>query len=266
MNELQNLPHNAATAPVTTRPYSKWFEPHPGLGISLMDHLFNRLDGAFPDKWRRNFPDAQSIDNWMESWVEAFEEERITPDDVKVGLKVCRSRYAWPPSCAEFIQACKPATDAVSAYHEAVTGLEARGKGEMGVWSHPAVYWAATFMQRELMGQSYSSVKDRWAAILKAQMSRSEWAPIPQPRRQLPPPGQGKLSREHAQAMLRELEEQGVITRAIVKSPDDHVDHRRWARRLLKRVADGDTTVTGLQEKLAREALGFGGGPDEVQP
>src|SRR5205823_10890347 len=59
---------------VTTRPYSKWFEPHPGLGISLMDHLFNRLDGAYPHKWRANFPDPQSVDNWQESWVEAFEE------------------------------------------------------------------------------------------------------------------------------------------------------------------------------------------------
>jgi hypothetical protein len=247
----------APAAPVTTRPYSQWFEPHPGLGISLMDHLYNRLDGAYPHKWRANFPDEQAIDNWQESWVEAFEEEGITPDDVKAGLRACRSRYAWPPSCAEFIQACKPFADPVAAYHEAVAGLEARRKGEMGTWSHRAVYWAATYLQNELMGQAYSAVKDRWAAVLKGHLSQANHAEIPPPRPQLPPPGAGKLSREAAAAMIRQLEDQGVVTRGVVKAPGDNFDHLRWARRIIKRAADGDTSISALQANNAREALGL---------
>lgn len=255
-----NAPLTTTPAPQavpTTRPYSQWFEPHPDLGISLMDHLYNRLDGAYPHKWRANFPDEQAIDNWAESWVEAFEEEGITPADVKTGLKACRSRFAWPPSCAEFIQACKPFADAVGAYHEAVAGLEARGKGERGEWSHPAVYWAATLLQRDLMGQTYSAVKDRWAAALKAQMARTEWADVPVPREQLAAPGKTKLSREGAEEMLRELTAQGLITKGITKKADDNFDHKRWARRLLERFANGDKEVTICQANAASEALGL---------
>jgi hypothetical protein len=247
----------AAPSVPTTRPYSQWFEPHPDLGISLMDHLYNRLDGAYPHKWRANFPDEQAIDNWAESWVEAFEDEGITPADVKTGLKACRSRFGWPPSCAEFIQACKPYADITGAYHEAVAGLEARGKGERGEWSHPAVFWAATLLQRDLMGQTYSAVKDRWAAALKAQLGRTEWAEIPAPRPQLAAPGQTKLSREGAAAMLRELESRGLVTRGVTKKFDDKFDHRRWARRLLERVANGDKSVTKYQADAAGEALGL---------
>lgn len=254
-----NAPLTAAPEPTapTTRPYSQWFEPHPALGISMMDHLYNRLDGAYPHKWRANFPDEQAIDNWAESWVEAFEEEGITPADVKTGLKVCRNRYGWPPSCAEFIQACKPHADAAAAYHEAVAGLEARGKGERGEWSHPAVFWAATLLQRDLMGQTYSAVKERWAAALNAQLARTEWAEIPVPRQQLAAPGQTKLSREGAAAMLRELEAKGVLTRGVTKKSGDDFDHKRWARRLVERVASGDKSVTNYQADAACEALGL---------
>lgn len=244
------------TAP-TTRPYSQWFEPHPDLGISLMDHLYNRLDGAYPHKWRANFPDEQAVDNWAESWVEAFEEEGITPNDVKSGLKACRNRFAWPPSCAEFVQACKPHGDAAAAYHEAIAGLEARGKGARGTWSHPAVFWAATMLQRELMGQTYASVKDRWAAALKAQLARTEWAEIPIPRPQLVAPGKGLASKEGAVAMLRELEASGLITKGVTKQVDDKFDHKRWARRLLERVEQGDKSIKIYQIDAARAALGL---------
>lgn len=251
-------------APIT-RPYSQWFEVHPDLGISLMDHLFNRLDGAYPFFWRSNFPDEQTIDNWQESWVEAFEEEGITPADVKAGLKVCRSRFAKPPSCAEFIQACRPFVDFAVAYHEAIAGLEARGKGELGEWSHPAVFWAATFLKRELQGQTYSSVKDRWSAALKAQMARTDWAEIPMPRPQLEAPGKATLSREGAQQMLRELEAKGILTRGVTKHATDKLDHLRWARRLLARDANGDKRLSHYQVNLAREALGLAESAQDVR-
>jgi hypothetical protein len=119
--------------------YSRWFEPVPALGdLALMDHLFNRLDGAYPHKWRSAFPNEQAIDNWKVSWCEAFDAEGIEPQDIKAGLKACRSQYDWPPSCAEFIKACRPSVDRMVAYYEAVIGLQVREKGEMGTWSHPA--------------------------------------------------------------------------------------------------------------------------------
>lgn len=241
----------AAGAVPSTRPYSHWFDVHPDLGISLMDHLWNRLDGAYPQKWRANFPSQQSIDNWCESWVEAFEDEGVTPTDVRVGLKECRRRFTWPPSCAEFIQACKPFTDPTAAYHEAVAGLQARGKGELGVWSHPSVFWATTGLSRDLMEQTYGQVKERWAAALARQLARGAWENIPPPRLQLPAPGKGVLSKENAAKFLRDVGAAGVL-----KSPGEGGDPKRWARRLLERAERGDR-VTIAQLHLAQEALGL---------
>ena len=252
-----NMPLTAAQAmPIaatTTRPHSRWFEVHPSLGISMVDHLFNRLDGAYPHKWRSAFSTQQAIDNWSESWVEAFEDEGVTPGDIKAGLKACRSRYEWPPSCAEFIKACKPFADPTVAYQEAVAGLEARAKGEMGLWPHPAVYWAASLLSRELQGQTYAQVKDRWAAALKGQLARTEWAEVPPPRLQIEAPGKGALSKEGAAQMLRELDATGITKQFM-----DRTNHKAWAEKILARLRIGDKTLQMIQINLAKEAMGAG--------
>lgn len=252
MNALTGMAGGELAEP-TTRPYSKWFDPHPRLGISMIDHLYNRLDGAYPHWWSANFSSQQAIDNWAESWVEAFEDEGITPEDVAVGLRTCRVRYQKPPSCAEFIQACKPSADPVPAYHEAVEGIQARRKGELGAWSHPAIYWAAMLLARDLMTQSYGQVKDRWAATLKAQLARNEWADIPPPAPALPAPGQANLSKEDAARMLRELDALGVNKAA---KPGEF-DHLRWARRIMQRVDAGDKSLHAVQIANAKEVLGL---------
>ncbi|CUI07855.1 hypothetical protein BN2497_10487 [Janthinobacterium sp. CG23_2] len=241
---VQDLPASSLT-----RPYSQWFDIVPALGINFVDHLFNRLDGAYPHKWRSNFANQQAIDNWAESWVEAFEEEHITPADVKIGLRECRNRFTWPPSCAEFILACRPSADPLIAYHEALAGLEARGKGEMGAWSHPAIYWAASLLRADLMGQTYAVVKDRWAALLKSQMERGEWAPIPAARVLLPMPDVSPATKAHATKILADLGATGVI-----KGRGD--DPKAWAKRIHERLARGDKTLSSLQISFAKTAMG----------
>lgn len=248
---LTTVPAAALNGP-STRPASPWFDVHPVLGISLIDHLWNRLDGAYPKKWRENFPSQQSIDNWSESWVEAFEEEFVKPGDVQVGLKECRRRFAWPPSCAEFIQACKPFMDPVSAYHEAVDGLQARGKGEMGVWTHPAIFWATTGLSRDLMEQTHGQVKDRWEAALKRQFARGAWEPIPAARHLIPAPEKSPMSKEHAEKFLREVGAVGIVSGGAPGR-----DPKRWARRILERAEQGDPGVTLSQLHCAQEALGL---------
>jgi hypothetical protein len=243
--EIAELPSSPST-----RPYSQWFEVSPALGISLMDHLYNRLDGAYPNKWRANFANQQAIDNWQESWVEAFEEEGITPADVKAGLRECRKRYTWPPSCAEFIQACKPSVDPLVAYHEAIAGIEARGKGEWGTWSHPAIYWAAMLLRVDLMGQSYGQIKDRWASVLKGHLDRNEWAEIPPPRKLLPPPETSPVAKDLAEKMVKELGATGVLKTEV------QGDGRGWARKILEREKRGEKIAITVS-KMAREALGL---------
>ena len=233
----------------STRPYSQWFEPHAELGISLIDHLYNRLDGAYPHKWRSNFPNQQAIDNWAESWVEAFEEESITPNMVRAGLKSIRKRCYWPPSCAEFIKACKPSVDPMVAYYEAVAGVQARSQGEMGTWGHPAIYWAAMPMSFDLGSQTYSQMKGRWERALADQMAKLEWEPIPAPMKALPAPGKSALSRENAAKMLHDLGASGVI-----KSHAGH-DPKAWAKKIVARQANGDKTLSMIQIQFATEAM-----------
>lgn len=97
-----------------TTPINEWLESKESLqGQSFMDHLYNRLDGAYLQKWRSNFQNEQAIENWRVSWAEAFEAEGLKPRDIKAGLDACRSKYDWPPSCAEFIKACSPSENHV---------------------------------------------------------------------------------------------------------------------------------------------------------
>lgn len=215
-----------------------------------MDHLYNRLDGAYPHKWRSNFPTTDAIDNWSTSWAEAFEEERITPDHVKAGLKACRTKYDWPPSCAEFIKACKPMVDATVAYYEATAGIQARRKGEMGKWSHPAVYWAAMPLSFDLGSQTYSQMKGRWEKAFADEMGKGDWEPIPAPMVALPAPGKADLSREKAAESLK------VLGASEVLKPK--TDHLRWAKKILRREAESDKTLSAYQVREARVAMNAG--------
>jgi hypothetical protein len=250
MTNLAEIPELPSSP--TTRPFSQWFDPVPSLGISCIDHLFNRLDGAYPHKWRSNFPNQQAIDNWAESWVEAFEEEGITPADVKVGLRECRRRFAWPPSCAEFVQACRPSLDPLKAYYEAVNGVQARVNGEHGEWSHPAIYWAAMPIAVELREQSYSQVKARWEQSLQQQLAKATWDEIPKPHLQLTAPGKSTTSNAAAKQAIENL------VRNVVNRPAS-TDPKAWARNLLAR-ADAGEKLTPTQVQMAREALAM---PDE---
>lgn len=245
MNAVAEFP-SLPSAP-STRPFSQWFEPSQALGISLIDHLFNRLDGAYPGKWRKDFPNQQAIDNWAESWVEAFEDEGITPNDVKVGLRECRKRFAWPPSVAEFMQACRPQVDPLRAYYEAVAGVQARVQGEMGTWSHPAIYHAAMPMAAELREQAYSFVKGRWEAALAQQLAKGTWDEIPAPMLQLTAPGKSTTDSEKARAAIKQAIGQ------VLHKPANH-DPKGWARKLLAREAAGER-LTPIQISMAREAL-----------
>jgi hypothetical protein len=241
-----SIPQNLPPSP-STRPYSQWFEPVEALGISMIDHLYNRLDGAYPHKWRSNFADQQAIDNWAESWVECFEEEGITPNDVKVGLRECRKRFAWPPSCAEFVQACRPQVDPMRAYYEAVAGVQARFAGEHGTWSHPAIYHAAMTMPTELREQAYSAVRARWEIALQQQLAKAEWEAIPAPMLVLTAPGKSTTTSAKAKAAIAQLIGQ------VLHKPAS-TDPKAWARKLLARAAAGEK-VTPTQVQFAQEAL-----------
>lgn len=230
----------------------RWTAPRVELdGKSLLDYLFNRLDGMYPGKWRTYFPSEQAVQNWKDECERVFLDEGIRPTQLDIGLRECRRQYReWPPSVPQLADACNPPVDPVAAYHEALAGLEARGKGEQGVWSHPAIYWAASGMRVELGMQPAHFMKDRWAAALKAQLARGQWEDIPAPRPLLAAPGKLPTSSAAAAAELLKLGAMG-----ITKTADSDIDHLRWARKIL--AGGGDKAPTIYQIKEARRALGM---------
>ena len=235
-----------STSTSLANPFDVWFQPIPVLkGKSMMDHLFFRLDGLYPHKWRSAFPDEQAIDNWKCAWAEAFEEEHIAPADIKAGLKACRTKNDWPPSCAEFMKACKPPIDPMVAYYEALTGLQARAKGASGLWSHPAVYWAAAGLSFDLLNQTFSSIKVRWEKALADQLDKGTWEAIPAPMIALDAPDKSWTK----QAATETLKAIGASELLQPKT-----DHHRWWKKILQREADGDKTVTTYQLREARLA------------
>ena len=221
-----------------------WLRPHPKLdGISLMDHLFNRMDGLYPNRWQANFKTDSAIQNWKESWAEAFEEEGLMPQDVAQGIKNCRRMFDWPPSLTEFLRACRPYLEVTAAYHIAVEGLHARARGEMGRWPHPAIFWAAVKVgEFDLLGSPHKSVASRWEKALDDELEKTEWDPIPQPVRRIEDSGKGEVSKE-----LR------AETERLVKqlSPQPRKNYRQWAWNILNS-PDGKAPIA---IKKARECL-----------
>jgi hypothetical protein len=102
----------------------------------------------------------------------------------------------------------------------------------------------------DLKQQSYSQIKARWEKALQDEMDKGQWPAVPEPMLSLPEPGKSHLSREHADRMVKELHAESVI-----KSANSNVDHKLWARRIIKRQEAGDKTLTMIQIRFAQEAL-----------
>lgn len=193
---------------LTSPQASNWLAVHPKLGISLMDHLFNRLEGLYPSRWRAAFSSEGQIQNWREVWAEAFIEDGITPAAIQTSLAAVRRKYPWPPSLPEFLAACRPEIEPERAYHEAIVGIRSRECGKKGEWSHPAIFWAMTYLQYELRSSSYPQVKTRWEIALEREIKKNQWPEIPEPMTALPAPPEKPAdpeAAERARQMIREF-------------------------------------------------------------
>ncbi len=187
---------------------SVWATPLAKLeGISLIDHLWNRLSGTYGGRWLKDFPDMRSIENWKAAWAEGFDEEGLTPHDVAEGLRTCRRMSPdWPPSLGEFLRACRPGLVPENAFYDAVAGMAARRRGELGAWCHPAVYWSAVNVgSHDLLNCGYSVMKTRWERALAEELARGVWREIPTPSVALPAPGVTQATREEAAVALKKM-------------------------------------------------------------
>jgi hypothetical protein len=226
---------------------SKWHEPHSKLGISLMDHLFNRLDGMYPNRWRAAFHSEHAIANWRDSWAEAFDEEGVTTQMISDGIRACRKQYDWPPSVSEFIRACKPPINIDAAVYEAIEQMSARQHGK-DVWSNPAIFWAAVKVgEHDITSQSFAQLKPRFEAALN-KVLEGEVKAVPPRVPMLAAPGAAESTREYGRKRLDELGASGLVKNL---SKGGNI---QWAQRIIDEERQtGKVPLNKL--RIAKEAI-----------
>ena len=225
-----------------------WTTPREQLkGLSAIQHLWNRLQGMYPGQWSRLFPDAVSITNWEEAWAAAFAKEGLTPRDITTGIDNSMGMYTWPPSLPEFLKACRPNLIPEVAFLEAARGMLDRSRGEPGVWTHPAIFWAAVRVgQHDVMNLGYAVIKTRWENALRDVLLARHWDDIPPVAVALPAPGNTQADRDEAARRMREMSAAGVLTQS-------GRDPRQWVQKVLDRPRCS-ITVRQMAERAAKAA------------
>lgn len=231
---------NQSNAPSTTS--TDW--PANALPARWIERLFEEMALTYGRKFRDQWGDADP-NALKRHW--AVKLAGLSGEEIKRGVVALPGRD-WPPTLPEFLKLCRPGIDPVVAWYEAVNGCEARERGEMGEWSHPAIFWAAQAVgPYDIRNKGFSVMRERWTAALAEQLAKSDIRPVPEPAVGLPAPGQTEMTREQARKHLASLSASGVLKRA----EDVTIGNRDWARRVLER-----NDVPAIAKRFAREALG----------
>jgi hypothetical protein len=119
--------------------------------------------------------------NVQAEWAEAL--AGFKQLEIERGLKACQTR-PFAPTLGEFCRLCRPALDSELAFLEAGHGLRQRDKGDIGDWSHPAVYRAACELALEVRSGNFREVRKRWEWVLQRELAAG-WSEIPEPLLQI---------------------------------------------------------------------------------
>jgi hypothetical protein len=206
----------------------------------LFDRMLSKWGKQFVDRW--SYVDANKL---LLDWAKAL--HGLTELEFRRGVAKLDT-FDWPPSQPEFLKACRPEVNPLTAYYEAIEGARSRERGDVGTWSHPAIFWASVRVSTfDLLSLSYSQIKARWEACLAAELEKGNWEPIPAPVLMLPS-HKKRLTREEAGKMLQEL-------RTASGVQPTQIDPKGWAKKILQRHANGDKSLGLIQLDFAREAL-----------
>jgi hypothetical protein len=208
---------------------------------NLFEHMHSCYGAKFAQLW-------QCTDTSTVKKVWAAELGKLTVEDLNRGLAalvMCK----WPPTLPEYIALCKkPGITPAAAYAEAIAGLNARERGEIGSWSHPSIYFAATCMSFELRQEHYAAIKPRWEAVLEKEMLKGEWPSILKPTLAYSPSAEKiRPSSEEAERMLKKLGAAGMLQKKQ--------DHRAWIARVFQRLQRGDSSLPGIAVGFAHQAI-----------
>lgn len=151
-----------------------------GLPTQWVERVFDRLRLQFGERMADAL-DARNVEAVKAEWSDAL--AGYSAQELARGLKACQQR-AFPPVLGEFCRLCRPALDAEWAFNEAAEGMRARDRGQVGEWSHPAVFRAACALSVEVRTQPFAAVRRRWTFVLERELA-SGWGedvPAPAPR------------------------------------------------------------------------------------
>ena len=210
--------------------------------LTWVDSLFSKFTAMygnkFIDMWR-GIDTAEVKNLW------AKELAKLTVEELKAGVHALMNRE-YPPTLPEFVKLCRPKADPLAAYYEAVEGVTRRERGEVGTWTHPAIFWASVAVGAfDLKTHPYAQIKGRWESALNAELGKGSWAEIPAPMPALPPPTKREADRDNAARILFGLKD---MTGA------GKTDHKLWAKRILQKVANGEKPPM-VSVRMAKEAL-----------
>ncbi|WP_281647848.1 replication protein P [Parendozoicomonas sp. Alg238-R29] len=112
--------------------------------IDAINAVFTLLEGAFPLKYRRAFPDNQAVDASKRVWLQSL--KSYPPRRILRAARKAIDTARFFPDLADIRQLCKlrfgelGLQEPLQAYYEA---CNARNRTRDGLWSHVAVYLAA---------------------------------------------------------------------------------------------------------------------------
>jgi hypothetical protein len=207
---------------------------------SIFDEMLLDYGNKFTAQWGGVEPE-KLVDHWCRGL------KGYTPSEIKRGL-IEQKKSEWPPTLPQFKNMCRKEIDFLKTYYEALEGLQARAKGEIGNWSHPAVFWAASAISFDLMNQTYSQMKIRWEVALNEQLSKGEWALIPAPALRIENSRNSIRSKDQSKKIMQDI---GFLPMKADRAG------LWWAHKIMARQEKGDKHLKIIQIQFAKEALGL---------
>lgn len=212
------------------------------LPASWVERIFDQMWATFGQKFVQQWAgiDPEKLKAHWATKLAGF-----STAELKRGVDALE-KQKFCPTLPEFMELCRPPIDPLAAYYEAVQGVTARERGDIGEWSHPAIFWASVAIgAHDLKGSTYAAIKQRWENALQAEIDKGQWVDIPKPMIALPAPSKREIDMVAAAKVLAGLKDMTGAGKA---------DHRLWAKRILRRVANGDKPPL-VALKMVKEAL-----------
>ena len=210
---------------------------------SWVDALFLKMLNFYGSKFKLMWGESD-LAHVKLIWQQEL--SKLTKEEIARGANdLINQEYC--PTLPQFIRLCKPTINFQAAYYEALTGVYARKKGEIGIWSNPAIYWAMVKVGAfDIENMTYQQISGRWENALQGELDKGAWGDIPKPSIALPAPD--------TQA-TKAIADQYLAGTKVMKKEDSKVDHKLWAKRILERIAANDKAVTHIQKQFAQEAM-----------